>query len=321
MISRSRHDSILRLRGLGLRAAWSRGGAGDEVVALDRSRCEDDFRIDPERGVVVVASARGVTGAQGRPGAVLAVWSVVGEAGGPARTGAEDPLEAGLRRAHAAVERLTWSWRGAIRPTASAAAMLLRGDELRFAHVGTVRVSRLTASGVVALTRDHSLGNELAAEGLAAPPALVWAPTRSLGGGKFYCDHASVPARDGEWFLIASASLHRALPDDAIARALELSRPSAPDPEGLETRCFALLDRLRSATDDVSAAFAIVGATTDPRPWPRPAIGGSQRPPEGWLFMPGRALPDPPPGWRPETGSTGPDRRWFEEIADPLRNL
>lgn len=311
MVSHAQHG--LRLRGLGVRAAWERGPGG-EVVALDHRLCEDDFRVDPALGVAVVVSGRGAIGAQGRPGAVLAVWSVVGEVAA-AGADAEDALAAGLRRAHAAVERLTWSWRGAIRPATSAAAVRLRGDRLEVAHVGTVRVSRLTPSGVVALTGDHSLGREAAAQGLAAPPELAWAPTRSLGLGAGHGEHLSVPARDGEWFLIASGSVHRALPDEAIAAALEL----APDLEGPEARVLALLDRLRGASDHGSVALALVGVTGDPRP--RPAVGGSTRPPEGWLFMPGRPLPEPPAGWRPETGSAGPDRRWFAEIADPLREL
>lgn len=114
---------------------------------------------------------------------------------------------------------------------------------------------------MIALTREHSLTNELAAAGHPLPPEFpTHVPTRSLGAGALACDYASVPARDGEWFLIASASVHRVLSDDAIAEALELSRPSAPDPDGLEISVCDLFDRLRLAIDDVSLAFAIVGA-------------------------------------------------------------
>ncbi|MEZ4454359.1 MAG: hypothetical protein R3B09_33210 [Nannocystaceae bacterium] len=310
----------LRLHGSGARAAWS-VGLDRRTIEDEPDRCEDDFQIDPSRGVAVVASGRGAIGAQGRPAAVLAAWSVVGEASRPGEAG-DARLDAGLRRAHEAVDRLTWTWRGPLKPSCSAAAMLLDGDRLSIAHVGAARISRIERGRVHPWIREHTVAAAFAAEGRALPPELApvaRAPTRSLGEGPPVHARASAPARSGDAFLIASACLHAVLDDLEIADALALSRPWTDDPTDLPDRIEALTARVRGAIDFLSLALALVRVVAEPGP--RAAVGGSRRPAESWLFQPGRPLPEPPPRWRRDAVGGGPDRAWFDEVAGPLYAL
>jgi serine/threonine protein phosphatase PrpC len=320
LIARAGRDSVVgvvaetSLVGAGVCAAWTSDLEERRVMHPSRF-CEDDFRVEPDSGLAVVASGRGAIGAQGRPGAVLAAWSVAGEVAELRAVKGDQRLAAGFVRAHAAVERVTWSWRGPIAPATSAAAMIVDGERAWIAHVGTARVSRLTRDSLVPVTAEHSLARALAEEGHEVPAAMAeyaGVPTRSLGLGRPGHEHHVVPVRPGDWFLIASQAVHRLLTDEVIVEVL--GADGAPD-----MHAHALLERLVAASLGDSVGFVVVGVVAGTRRVE--ASGGSRRPPAGWLFNPGRPLPEPPPNWRADTGSTGPDQRWFAEVAGPLMAL
>lgn len=282
-----------------------------------RLQCEDDFRIDPALGVAVVSSGNGVTGAQGRAGAVLTTWSVIGEAEAVGSGVSGDAvLDAGFRRAHEVVDRVTWSW-SAHKPVHSAAAVRLDGDRLWLAHVGTARVSRIESGRLTPLTVPHTYLNSLPveqrAEWVEKFAEVDRVVTRALGHGAPEHDVAEILVKPGEWFLIASPTVHAALSDDVIAELLSARGRS------LEQLREDLLGELAAAiVYERSVAFVIAGVGEGA---PRDGQGGSSRPPLGWLFQPGRALPEAPPEWRRETASRGPDARWFAELAGPIMAL
>jgi serine/threonine protein phosphatase PrpC len=304
--------------GVGMSAGWT---THPTTGAVRRVSSESDFRIEQATGLAVVASGAGATGNQGRPGAILSVWSLVGEVTAEAErrraaeevsSSSETSLAAGFGRAHEAVARTTWSWEGTLRPTVGAAALLLDGDHVWLGHVGTCRVSRLRRGVVVPITRDHSLGMVADAERASAPlaPPLQSVPTRALGQGDDPWQIRAERVRDGDWLFLANAAVHRALSDDQIGALLFPEDDLSVDPL---SRADELLNRLLGSAESGSVAFALVGIRD--RPERETSMGGSMTPPLSWLFQPGKPLPEPPPDWRRETGSRGPDARWFKEIA------
>ena len=288
----------LVLEGVGLASAWETDASG-AVTALDRRYVEDDFRTDPDLGLAIVARGAGANRAQGRPAAVLATWSVVGEL----RASGLPPAEAlarGFNRANEAVARLTWAWGDARRPTTTAAAMLLDGDQAILAHVGNCRICRITPAGLVDVTADHAL---------AELPDVV---TRALGTDAAAAEVQRLDVREGDEFLLATRGLLRIVPAKVLAA---ICTPALPP----EQRVFEVHGRARAQASSGSAAVAIVrveGRRTGLR-----ALGGSMRPEPSWLFAPGGPLPSPPPGLEQEAAPAGPDARWFELVAEPLSRL
>lgn len=269
--------------------------------------CPDDFRLDINLGLALVASALGANDAQARPAAVLATWSVAGEVEAQAD---ESALERGAQRAHEAIERLSAGWGNLLRPAAMTSALRLVGARAQIAHVGRCRVSRVRGAGLEALTQNHDLATECALIPGApdVPPEIGRVPTRVLGGGATSrVDVHDIPVDVGDELLLATPALMEQL-EPAIVR--ELCRPDQP----LVPRAIALWDHARAL--DIRFAFIlarVVDDKVDGEVEPR-ALGGSRRPEPSMFFAPGAPLPPPDM----ET-ARGPDSRWFKEIANPLR--
>lgn len=302
----------MRLVGTGMCAALNVHAGLDP-----RLQCEDDFRIDPALGVAVVSSGNGATGAQGRAGAVLTTWSVIGEAeAAVSGMSGDGVLDAGFRRAHEVVDRMTWNW-SAHKPVHSAAAVRLEGDRLWLAHVGTARVSRIESDRLTPLTEPHTFLNSLPVEQRAQwiekYAEIDRVVTRALGMGAPDHDVAEIAVTPGEWFLIASPIVHEALTDAEIAEVL-----TAKDRSLAQMAADLMRELAAAIVYGRSVAFVIVGVGEGA---PRDGQGGSSRPPLGWLFQPGQTLPEAPPEWQRETASRGPDTRWFEELAGPIMAL
>jgi PPM family protein phosphatase len=106
-------------------------------------------------------------------------------------------------------------------------AVLVRPAHLVVAHVGDSRLYRLRGERVEALTRDHSLWAELAAQGPVGPRASF--PyrnviTRALGlPGSSEADVATHAVEPGDRLLLCSDGLYDPLDDARLAASLRLA--------------------------------------------------------------------------------------------------
>lgn len=282
-------------------------GGGLVLSGLGCCAGDDDFFIDPASGLAVVASGGGVISGQGRPGAILATWSLLGEVRAAGEEmGPSACLDLGFRRANEAVDRVTWSWRGAARPATMAAAVIHEGDRLWTGHVGTCRVFRLTPSGLRPLTTDHDLGRDARELGVAVPRRWAHLPARILGkSGRHEVTSAAVA--EGDELLLTTPGVHRLLPLEDLEQLCSAGGDRTQRADRLNQRL------AEEALREDGYAFALVGV--EPPTGRCVATKGSRCPRRSWLFQPGTPLPEPPAGWRPDTGCAGPDERWFAEIA------
>src|SRR3954469_7627579 len=109
--------------------------------------------------------------------------------------------------------------------TTLTAAMVV-GDEVSLGHVGDSRCYRLRDGELEQLTNDHSLVAELERTGQISPEAAEHHPqksiiTRALGPEpEVEVDTYTVPARDGDVFLLSSDGLTGMVSDDELASIL-----------------------------------------------------------------------------------------------------
>ncbi len=109
-------------------------------------------------------------------------------------------------------------------------AALVAGDEVAIGHVGDSRAYRFRDGRLEQLTRDHSLVAELQRSGQITPEAAEQHPqrsviTRALGPEpEVEVDTYTVPARDGDVFLLCSDGLTTMLNDGEIEAVLKSSR-------------------------------------------------------------------------------------------------
>jgi PPM family protein phosphatase len=110
--------------------------------------------------------------------------------------------------------------------TTTAAIVDLDAETVAIGHVGDSRAYRLRGARFEQLTRDHSLVEEMRRKGQLTDAQAEDHPqrsiiTRALGPEpEVQVDVQTVPALDGDVFLICSDGLTTMLDDDAIARIL-----------------------------------------------------------------------------------------------------
>ncbi|HEX7278410.1 MAG TPA: Stp1/IreP family PP2C-type Ser/Thr phosphatase [Solirubrobacterales bacterium] len=110
--------------------------------------------------------------------------------------------------------------------TTTAAIVDLDAGEVAIGHVGDSRAYRLRGGKFEQLTRDHSLVEEMRRKGQLTDAQAEDHPqrsiiTRALGPEpEVQVDLQTVPAQDGDVFLICSDGLTTMLDDDEIARIL-----------------------------------------------------------------------------------------------------
>jgi serine/threonine protein phosphatase PrpC len=110
--------------------------------------------------------------------------------------------------------------------TTTAAIVDLEAETVAIGHVGDSRAYRLRGSKFEQLTRDHSLVEEMRRKGQLTDAQAEDHPqrsiiTRALGPEpEVQVDVQTVPAVDGDVFLICSDGLTTMLDDEAIARVL-----------------------------------------------------------------------------------------------------
>src|SRR3954454_17521596 len=130
--------------------------------------------------------------------------------------------------------------------TTTAAIVDLEGEAVAIGHVGDSRAYRLRAGRFEQLTRDHSLVEEMRRKGQITDAQAEDHPqrsiiTRALGPEpEVQVDVQTVPAQDGDVFLICSDGLTTMLDDAQIARLL--------------TRATSLQAAVRALVDEANRA-------------------------------------------------------------------
>ncbi len=110
------------------------------------------------------------------------------------------------------------------------ACLALAGDYALLAHVGDSRIYRMREGEVVALTRDHSLLNQLAGTGIGASQSLRLSSiiTQALGQGNDVKPDLRVQeVLAGDQFLLCSDGLSDVLDEGAIAWNMASKEASA----------------------------------------------------------------------------------------------
>jgi protein phosphatase len=130
--------------------------------------------------------------------------------------------------------------------TTTAAIVDLEGEAVAIGHVGDSRAYRLRGGRFEQLTRDHSLVEEMRRKGQITDAQAEDHPqrsiiTRALGPEpEVQVDVQTVPAQDGDVFLICSDGLTTMLGDEQIARLL--------------TRATSLKNAVRALVDEANRA-------------------------------------------------------------------
>ncbi|MCA9610044.1 MAG: serine/threonine-protein phosphatase [Myxococcales bacterium] len=201
-----------------------------------RSNNEDAVLELPERGLFAVADGMGgYEGGEVASKAALASLQAycdmldhtglgLSQMGTPeGERIARERLELGIRIADREVRRRAV---GDLRKMGTTLAALAVGPtKAMVAHVGDSRVYRMREGEVIALTRDHSLINEMKTAGLGATEAdhfrLKNIITQALGQGRTVMpDLTAVEVLPGDRFLLCSDGLSDVLDDEAIAWAM-----------------------------------------------------------------------------------------------------
>ncbi len=106
------------------------------------------------------------------------------------------------------------------------AAVLVRGRDVFYAHVGDSRIYLCRASILVQLTRDHSRVQEMVEAGVITQQQAKVHPkrnqiTRALGvGPQVQVDVGSIPVQPGDCLLLCSDGLSNQLSEQQLTRVL-----------------------------------------------------------------------------------------------------
>jgi protein phosphatase len=198
----------------------------EEAVRTDtgRQRNANEDSYFTRAPLFVVADGMG--GAQaGEVASKAAVESFTGELPAvPAERVLEETIEAANRTIHE-LARKDPSLAG-MGTTTTAAIVDLEGETVAIGHVGDSRAYRLRGGRFEQLTRDHSLVEEMRRKGQITDAQAEDHPqrsiiTRALGPEpEVQVDVQTVPAQDGDVFLICSDGLTTMLDDETIGRIL-----------------------------------------------------------------------------------------------------
>ncbi len=202
-----------------------------------RPQNEDAFCVLQEHGMFVVAD--GLGGQEGGEVASRCVVDAFAEFTERVASGVEvewpqppDPqwsreenlLAACTTMAHRAVQARRVGYLREMGSTVVALALSEAGGAS--VHVGDSRLYRLREGQLEALTRDHSMTEELRAAGLEPPPrgqsAFGHIITRALGTERAEPSLQQVELRAGDVYLLCSDGLYEPLAPEEIAAALAL---------------------------------------------------------------------------------------------------
>ncbi|MEW5772350.1 MAG: protein phosphatase 2C domain-containing protein [Thermodesulfobacteriota bacterium] len=216
--------------------------AGLSHVGLVRRRNEDRLLAQPLPDGALLAVADGMGGEQcGHLAAETAVAALA--SGGPEGAG-EVWLLAGLDRAQSALRAMVQANPGMEGMGATLTAVLIRGREAVWAHVGDSRLHLARGGELHAVTRDHTFLRELVEEGEISAEAARIHPLRQLLDQCLGCpdirpDSGVLRLLPGDMLVLTSDGLHGEVAEEAMRGLLRAGIP-------LEER---LRDLLRAALD------------------------------------------------------------------------
>lgn len=202
-------------------------------VGRVRHNNQDAFRVDPERGIVVVADGMGGHNA-GEVASRVAVDAILNSVFADGDPEVEDP-SAVLGRLGRVVEEANAALFRAIDAApelngmgTTVVAVVFRNGHIYHAHVGDSRLYRWRGGALEVLTRDHSLVQTLLDRGVFETREQARAAgvgnnilTRGLGVDmQVEVELGSRPVEKGDVYLLCSDGLTGMVDDTAIAETL-----------------------------------------------------------------------------------------------------
>src|ERR1700712_4263193 len=199
---------------------------------------------------------------------------------GPPERGLKQTIESANREIHR-LARTDPNLAG-MGTTTTAAILDEQAEEVAIGHVGDSRAYRLRRGKLERLTRDHSLVEEMRRKGQLTEAQAEDHPqrsiiTRALGPEpEVEVDVQTVPALDGDVFLICSDGLTTMLDDEQIGRLLaratsmqnavralidEANRAGGRD--NISVINFKVVDAAEPALDSASEGATLIGSTAE----------------------------------------------------------
>jgi protein phosphatase len=236
------------------------GGGGTHVGHV-RERNEDVILIEPELGLYAVLDGMGGHSA-GDVAARLAADEIAAFVRQHARIRRRWPrelLDFALRTASVRIFRAgerRWEHRGM--GTTVVACLVADPTRVVVGHVGDSRAYLLRDRNLAALTRDHTVAQELVDAGEYTPERAARSIgknmlRRHLGDLRVQPDVVEQTLRPGDRLLLCSDGLHGAVPERSIRRVLAQRGP----PEQIAHRLVALALK-GEASDNISAVVVAV---------------------------------------------------------------
>lgn len=230
-------------------------------VGLKRPHNEDHFGYwprTPDDGGTLLVIADGMGGAQaGEVASKIAVDCVLESH--PERRGADalEGLRGAVEAANAIIHQQALTHPEMHGMGTTCTAVVVRGDEVLFAHVGDSRVYLVRRGTIRQLTQDHSLVAQLVMQRHITPEQARSDPrrnvvTRSVGVWptvEIDAERADDRLQVGDTLLLSTDGLHGVVEDDEIAAIA-----SGPSIEGACAQLIALA-RERGAPDNVTVVL------------------------------------------------------------------
>jgi protein phosphatase len=246
--------------------------AGATDPGCVRKNNEDNFAVEPELGLLLVADGMGGHNS-GEVAADIASKTIVEfarrmlggaksllpEGGTPSLSPRGRQLEYFVKTANTMIFEKGREFPKNAGMGTTVVAALMDGKSLTVAHVGDSRLYLWRNGGLSQLTEDHSLVGEQVKRGQitaaeAARSNLQNILTRALGAeGDVQVDVADHPLLPGDLVLLATDGLSKMVTDDEVARTIEAD----PEPQAVVD---ALIAKARAAggVDNVTVVVARV---------------------------------------------------------------
>jgi protein phosphatase len=215
------------------RGVWLEFAALSEA-GLVRPHNEDRWRADPEDGVFVLADGMGGYNA-GEVAADLAVQTacrLIPELA--AQTEVADAMRHALAACNDRIRDHAAGNRDCLGMGTTIVACLVRDGRLHFAHIGDSRAYLLRDGHLRRLTRDHSIGQQIADSGALTEAQVRHLPgrgilTRALGvEASVSSDCATCDWQAQDTLLLCSDGLTDLVPDERIGQLLEAGACAGP---------------------------------------------------------------------------------------------
>jgi protein phosphatase len=217
-----------------------------------RQRNEDNWTVDPDQGLFIVADGMGgeFCGALASKAVVATLPGLVrqhlGLINGLSGSSAKRRMARAIAALSTQLYEQTQNEPGLTGMGSTVVCALVRGDRLLVAHMGDSRAYRLRAGRLKRLTKDHSLVELLLRSGDITPEEAATHPargrlTRNVGmEGEPLPQTCLVKFKPGELLLLCSDGLTAMLDDPTIQSILN-------EPASLEKQC----QRLKNAANQV----------------------------------------------------------------------